>query len=85
MSELQDLAAHFSVVCRVEVEEEEVVVECPSYPEHYGEPEKVGCTVAQHEMWKNTEEQLLSASHKTEHSEEWTQRLLQLEVETCKI
>lgn len=57
---LQDLVDHFPfcVVCKVEVVGEEVEVECPSYPEHCRGPERAGCMVAQHEMWKSTEEQL---------------------------
>lgn len=57
---LQDLAAHFPffVVCMVEAVEEEVEVECPSYPEHCTGSEKGGCMVVQHEMWKSTEEWL---------------------------
>lgn len=57
---LQDLVDHFPfcVVCKGEVEGEVVEVGCPSYPEHYRGPEREGCMVAQHEMWKSTEEQL---------------------------
>ena len=57
---LQDLADHFPfcAVCKVVAAGEEVEVECPSYPEHCRGPERGECTVAQHEMWKSTEEQL---------------------------
>lgn len=56
----QDLVDHFPfcVVCKVEVAEVEVEVECPSYPEHCRWPERGECMVAQHETWKSTEEQL---------------------------
>lgn len=57
---LQYLVDHspFYVVCKVEVVEEEVEVECPSYPEHCRGPERGECMVAQHEMWKSTAAQL---------------------------
>lgn len=57
---LQDMLAHFpfSVVCRAGEVEEEVVVECPSYPEHCTGPERGVYMAVQHEMWKSTEEQL---------------------------
>lgn len=60
MSGLQYLMDHspFCVACKVEAEGEAVEVECPSYPEHCGGPEKEECMVAQHEMWKNTVAQL---------------------------
>lgn len=59
MFDLQDLVFQFPfyVGYRVEVVGEEVEVECPSYPEHCGGPERGECMVVLHEMWKSTEEQ----------------------------